>query len=140
MWQNSKTQNVKKLNKKLKWDKIQKLKIGQNSKPKCAKTQNVTNLKKFKFDKFKNSKYYSPLTVKKNLKLTTWQNWNVTKLKNSKCDIIQKLEIWPNSTTKKVTKLKLKKFKKKNLINLECDKTPKLKLSKNSNCYKTQKI
>ena len=45
----------------------------------------------------------------------------VTKFKNSKCDITQKLNMWQNSKTQNMTKLKKSK----------CDKTQKLKMWQN---------
>ena len=65
MWQNSK------------WDKTQKLKIWQNT-----KTQNMT------IQNLKCNKTQKNIKCEKLWKLKTWQNSNVIKLKNSKCDTI----------------------------------------------------
>ena len=109
-----------------------------------SKTQKETKLKKTK-------------NVTKLKKIKMWQNSNVTKLKNSKCDLTQKLkydqtkksicdktlkfQIWQYFNTQSKAKLKTKnvtKPLKKNsrtqiaskLISLNCDKTHKTDLWK----------
>ena len=77
----------------------------------------------------------------------------MTKLKNSKCDITQKLKMCQNSKNQNVTKLKtsnVAKLKKTQILtnlislNYKKEKTHKLKLRENfclsSSCYKTQKL
>ena len=129
MWQNSKTQTVKKLKYWI-FEKSKKKSNWQN--PKLWQLQNWT------FFKTQN------WSCDKNWKLKLWRK----KLNNSSCDKILKLKNQQNWKTQIVTKLKISNLVKTELAtilkNWNCDKTQNSKcdiiLFLNSNCDKTLKL